>query len=229
MSLLQNLKKAVSNPLDAFSYLTWINHCYSQTWEDLILKHILHKEQWFYIDIWANHPVHYNNTYMLYKKWWSGINVEPNKKLIQKFQSKRPRDINLQVAWGSWGFLTFFEFSPDTMSTCDPEAAKKYEEMWLKKVWEYSIPVLWIKEIIETYAPWKEIDILSVDVEWYDLEVLHTNDRNQYKPNYIILETVEYSIDGTGKKLNTIYDPLFKERWYEKFADTYINTLYKKI
>ncbi len=229
MILLQKINKALQQPLEAFSYLTGINHCYSQTGEDLILKHVIHKKHGFYIDIGANHPIHYNNTYMLYKKGWSGINIEPNKQLIKKFQSKRPKDINLQVAWWIWWELSFFCFDPDTMSTCDPISAEKYQELWYTLKETYTVPVMWIKEIIETYAKSKEIDILSVDVEGYDLQVLQTNDRTKYKPQYVILETVEHSKDGTGKKLNPIYDPLFEQRGYEKFADTYINTIYKRI
>lgn len=228
MWFFENLKKAYNRPLDAFSYLTGINHCYSQTWEDLVLKHVLQKEHGFYIDIGANHPIFYNNTYMLYKKWRKGINVEPNKTLIRKFLSKRPRDINLQVAGWVGESLMFYCFDPDTMSTCDPVSAEENKKLWYTLIDTYTVPVLWITQIIETYAANQEIDILSVDVEWYDLQVLQTNDRTKYKPHYVILETVEHSIDGTGKKLNDIYDPLFIWRWYEKFADTYINTIYKK-
>lgn len=226
--LIKNIKKVLKYPLDIISYLTGINHCYSQTGEDLILKHVIHKNKGFYIDIGANHPVHYNNTYMLYKKWRSGINIEPNKSLIKKFKSKRPRDINLQVAGGLGKDITFYCFNPSTMSTCDPVSAEKYKTLWYKLQETYTVPVMWIKEIIETYAINKQIDVLSVDVEWYDLIVLKTNDRSKYKPNYVILETVEYSKDGTGKKLNHTYDTLFEQRGYEKFADTYINTIYKR-
>lgn len=229
MSFIQHLKKWLSRPLDAFSYLTGINHCYSQTGEDLILKHLIHKDNWFYIDIGANHPIFYNNTYMLYKRWWYGINVEPNRDLIKKFQSKRPKDINLQIAWWAWEKITFYCFDPDTMSTCDHDSMVENKRLWYILRDQYTVPVLWISQIIEQYAKWKEVDILSVDVEWYDLEVLKTNNRNKYKPQYVILETVEHSKDATGVKLNYIYDPLFQEWWYEKIADTYINTIYRRL
>ena len=51
MSFIRNIQKELQNPLTAISYVTGINHCYSQTGEDLILKHVLHKEKGFYIDI----------------------------------------------------------------------------------------------------------------------------------------------------------------------------------
>lgn len=229
MNLIENFKKAIARPLDALSYISGINFCYSQTGEDLILKHVINKAKWVYIDIGANHPIHYNNTYMLYKKWWHGVNIEPNKELHKKFKKYRPRDTNIQAAGWSGGALTFYCFDPSTMSTCDLTAAEQYKKMGYKLIDTYTVPAIWITEIIEKYLPGKNIDILSVDVEWHDLAVLQTNNRKKYKPHYVILETVEHSKDGTGKKLNNVYDPLFASRWYEKFADTYINTIYKRL
>lgn len=232
MNIIQKLKQAIKNPLDVIWYITGINICYAQNWEDLILRGLTtEKSDWFYVDIWANDPVHFNNTYMLYKKWWRWINVEPNKKLINKFKSKRPKDQNLQLAcWDSWQspLLIFYNFEPNTLSTCDEITAKKYEKMWHKLISSYSVPVMWLSEIIEKYWSGKEIDILSVDVEWHDLNVLKTNNREKYRPQYVILETLEYKNDYSGKKLNQLYDPLFTQRWYEKFADTHINTIYKR-
>lgn len=230
MSTIQKILRMITNPLELISYLTGINFCYSQTGEDLIFKHIIHKDRWFYIDIGANHPIHYNNTYMLYKKWRRGINIEPNKSLIKKFKLLRRWDRNLQFACGSGEKLTFYHFSPSTLSTCDKKLVTKYQEMWHTLIDTYNVPVITLKSIFEEYVPmWKDVDILSIDVEWYDLEVLKTNDRTMYRPHYVVLETIEYSTDGGWKKLNPIYDPLFMQWWYEKIADTYINTIYRKI
>ncbi len=226
MNLINIWKKIISDPFGSLIYFFWINNSYSQTWEDLILKHLITKDHWFYIDIWANKPIQWNNTYWFYKKGWSGINIEPNKKLIRLFNKKRSRDMNLQIgAWPTWE-LEFFSIEPDTLSTFDKKTAQLYQSMWhiIKEI--YKVPIVSLEEIMSKYAN-QHVDILSVDVEWYDLEVLQSNNREKYKPSYVILETLEYKKDGTWKKLNDMYDPLFSKWWYEKIADTYINTIYK--
>ena len=51
-----------------------------------------------YIDIGAFHPFRGSNTYLLYKKGWSGINIDLNKTSIDLFKLARPNDINLNLA-----------------------------------------------------------------------------------------------------------------------------------
>jgi hypothetical protein len=52
-----------------------------------------------------------------------------------------------------------------------------------------------LEKICDTYAKNKHVDILSVDVEGLDMDVLESNNRNKYRPTYIIIETVEHSKD----------------------------------
>jgi hypothetical protein len=90
------------------------------------------------------------------------------------------------------------------------------------------IPIIPLKKILEKHAGQKEIDILSVDTEGYDLEVLESNDWQKFRPRFLIIETLEYKNDGTGKKLNDIFDTYTEKIGYKKIADTYINTIYEK-
>ncbi len=227
MNLLQKIKKAFLSPIQSIVILAGYNNSFSQTWEDLILKHLINKKKGFYIDLGANHPKHYNNTYYFYNQWWNGINIEPNKQLIRKFQLIRPRDINLQLAWWIGKELTFFVFNPNTLSTCDIDTADRYKQLGHAMVDSYSVPVMGLASIIEQYAGDIIIDILSVDVEGYDLAILETNNWEKYRPRFIILETLEYSNNESGKKTNNLYDPKLESWGYEIVADTYINTIYK--
>ena len=53
---------------------------YSMDQEDLaILEYVENKKNGFYVDVGAHHPLQRNNTYLLFKKGWSGINVDINK------------------------------------------------------------------------------------------------------------------------------------------------------
>jgi hypothetical protein len=55
------------------------------------------------------------------------------------------------------------------------------------------VPIWTLEKIFDTYVKDKQIDILSVDVEGWDMDVLESNNWEKYRPSYIILETVEYA------------------------------------
>ena len=72
---------------------------YSKNREDLFLSNYFKKKpKGRYIDIGAYHPYRSSNTYLLYKKGWSGINIDLSKTSIDLFKIARPRDINLNFA-----------------------------------------------------------------------------------------------------------------------------------
>ena len=60
---------------------------YSQNGEDILISRIfknLNIQKVYYLDIGANHPKRYNNTYSLYLNGSSGVYIEPNKELIKQ-------------------------------------------------------------------------------------------------------------------------------------------------
>ena len=66
-------------------------------------------EKGFYVDIGAHHPIQRNNTHLLFKKGWEGINIDVNKFSIDLFNFLRPRDLNLQIAVSDKeGEISFF-------------------------------------------------------------------------------------------------------------------------
>jgi len=75
---------------------------YSFNAVDLIVNYIFKdKKKGFYLDIGAQHPISNNNTYLLFKRGWSGINIDLDKKNIELFDIIRPKDINLNYAISS--------------------------------------------------------------------------------------------------------------------------------
>jgi FkbM family methyltransferase len=235
-NFIRKLKKAFQDPFAVLLYILWVTKCYSQLWEDLIIDWLMLKDnwgieqpayKWFYIDIWWNLPIHINNTYFFYKKWWSWINIEPNKLLIKGFDKRRPRDKNLQIAiWKENWELTFYSFAVSQVSTCDPETVKRYTQAWHKVIDTYKVPVWTLEKVCQTYAEGIKIDILSVDVEWLDMEVLKSNDRNKYRPMYVIVETVEHSKQWREKQ-GSLFNTYFESIQYTIVGETWVNTIYK--
>lgn len=202
----------------------------SQCGEDLIIESIIPtKKNGFYVDVGANHPIKFNNTHLFYKKGWTGINIEPNHSRIWLFNLLRRRDINLNVGIGQVASeMNFHIFKESTLSTFDDSAANSYIKMGhpLKKT--VKIPIKPLREIFAEHVKDTEIDFMSVDTEGFDMEVLQSNDWNTYRPRFVIIETLEYDRNESGKKLNRTFDPYMESVGYTKFAETYINTIYEK-
>ena len=56
---------------------------YSQWGEDLFIqKYFKDKIKGFYLDIGCFHPIMYSNTFLLFNKGWSGINIDLNQTSI---------------------------------------------------------------------------------------------------------------------------------------------------
>ena len=67
--------------------------------EDLeIVKILKNIKDGFYVDAGGYHPLDRNNTYLLYKKNWRGINIDLSEFSIDLFNFIRPEDINVNVA-----------------------------------------------------------------------------------------------------------------------------------
>ena len=85
------------------------------------------KDKGFYVDIGAHHPIQRNNTHLLFKKGWEGINIDVNQFSIELFNFLRPNDLNLQIAVSDKeGEISFFyqkKFSQ--LNTTDKEVAKE--------------------------------------------------------------------------------------------------------
>ena len=72
---------------------------YSMIGEDLFVDWFFKKKKiGFYVDVGCYHPLQLSNTYLLYKKGWSGINIDPNQTSIELFNFARKRDINKKLA-----------------------------------------------------------------------------------------------------------------------------------
>ena len=77
-------------------YEKYTKKSYSISNVDLIIERIFSKKKvGVYIDAGCNHPIKYNNTYLLYKKGWSGINIDLDKESIIQFNKLRKRDTNI--------------------------------------------------------------------------------------------------------------------------------------
>ena len=72
---------------------------YSMEGEDLIISELSKNiNKGFYVDAGCYHPLHFNNTQLLYEKKWQGINIDLSEFSIDLFNFMRPNDININAA-----------------------------------------------------------------------------------------------------------------------------------
>jgi FkbM family methyltransferase len=170
-----------------------INSSYSQEGEDLILGRALEERRsGFFVDVGAHHPMRFSNTFLFYRRGWSGINIDPLIGESGEFKTHRNRDINIPFGVsGKPGELEYFHFNEPALNTFSPE--KRDSVLSLNRPYRLigsrKIRTMPLREILEKYLPVEQrIDFLSVDVEGLDLEVLESNDWAKFRPEFVIYE-----------------------------------------
>ena len=149
-------------------------------------------EKGFYVDIGAHHPIQRNNTHLLFKKGWEGINIDVNKFSIDLFNFLRPRDLNLQIAVSDKeGEISFFyqkKFSQ--LNTTDKDIAK---ENFQGNFQEKKVKCQTIQNILDNSKfKNKKIDFLNIDIEGAEMRVLNTLNFEIYDPSLICVEILGY-------------------------------------
>ena len=160
---------------------------------DVVIDSILkNKKKGIYIDIGCHHPLINNNTYLLYKRGWKGINVDLDFSSIEMFNYFRPNDFNKNIALsdkqGVANLFFFHNRAPkNTLNKNNGKGARL-----VKKV-----PTDTLDNIMnQSKLSIKEIDFLTIDVEGNELNVLKGLNIKKYKPKVVALELINKNTDS---------------------------------
>ena len=201
------------------------NICYSQNGEDLILNRFLdNKKEGFFVDVGAHHPIRFSNTYLFYKKGWTGINIDAMPGSMTQFNKIRPKDINIESGVGLKNDkLTFYQFNESALNTFSKKEALSKNKNGYEIIKSNLVQVESLENLLDKYMPRNtKIDFLNIDVEGKDEEVLISNNWEKYNPNYILVEILrEKYISDTNSSIKDF----LKSRDYipiNKIFDTYI-------
>ena len=196
---------------------------YSMFGEDLKIKNFFkNKKKGFYVDIGCYHPLDGNNTYLLYKKGWSGVNVDINKTSIELFKIARKKDFNFNIAISdkSKKVRVFFRKKINMLNTIVKKNAITNFQKGFSSAYIKSISLNSILKSLNLKN--EKIDFLNLDVEGNELNVLKSFNFKKYRPELICVEIHNQKLT---KKIKDYYK---KTRLYKLLIKQSYKLIWKK-
>ena len=202
---------------------------YSQWGEDKFINEFFKdKENGFYFDIGAFHPVKYSNTCLLHKRGWRGVNIDANKTSIDLFNIARPDDFNICAALAdkkeNLDFYIDHKLAP--VNTLDKSMKKKMSSVFFKNMNVKKIETKTINDLDQKSLLLNETDFLNIDIEGLDYKVLKQIDLKNSKITLASIET-HYPDGGKTSESEAIFNYLDDNKYeiYKRIGPT---TLFKK-
>lgn len=187
--------KKVMKKLFPYLDIVSMSKCYSQEGEDLVLKRLFHSSfTGKYLDIGANHPKRYSNTYLLYKKGWTGVAIDPNPELKKLWKKMRPYDkfINAGVS-STTESMNYFYFKDNALNTFSTEKA---QEIVIKHGEDILLRTekIVMQKLDNLVSNEKKFDLVTIDAEGMDETILKEIDFVRYGTQVVIVEATDLSI-----------------------------------
>lgn len=199
---------------------------------DILIENIFRNQKnGFYIDVGCQHPIKNNNTYLLHKKGWSGINIDLDKDNIDLFNVSRISDDNINIAASNRinEVDLFFFHKKSPINTIDKKTSQ-FQKAKISSIKKIKTNTL--NNIIKSskYSN-KKIDLLSIDVEGHELPVLEGLDFNKYRPNVIVVEYLDLNVSKLEIKNlnieNVINSEIYKFLTLKKYI--LVNSIYSDL
>jgi len=194
--------------------------------EDVFISDFFkNKNEGFYVDVGCYHPFEGNNTYLLYKKNWSGINIDVNSLSIELFDKARSRDVNVNLAVSNQEtkLKLYFRKKINMLNTLNKQFAEKNFPNGFK---EKTVKANTLNSILESskYKS-RKIDFLNIDVEGNEMNVLKSLNFELYSPQLICIEIHDENLkENTAHKFLTEkkYNVVWKNKYSFIFKRIYI-------
>ena len=206
----------------------FIRKNYSQVDEDTFLKKFFSKKKGFYIDIGCHHPFRDNNTFLLYKSGWSGMNIDLNKISIDLFNIMRPRDINICSAISNRNGLIKYYIPDENLISPEITISKKFSKDLNKRhrnnYKSFKTKSQTWRNIEKKYkSKMKFVDLLKIDIEGFDYTILKSINLKNLKPHLIMVEAPHFEKLNRKKIINYL-----KKNKYKIIYDNTLNVIFKK-
>ena len=173
------------------------------------LKDCPHKT---YVDVGASHPTENSVTKIFYDAGWRGVNVEPGP-YFDLLCGERSRDLNLEAVIGFDDLGTGEKWLHASTTHPDLASTKPIPNSGLGKF----VRCYPLDEVLEVAMEWEamewedEIGFLKIDVEGAELEVLESNNWNEFRPLIVVVEAIDAY---TRKPNHHEWEPILLDNGY---------------
>ena len=192
----------------------------SQFGEDKKIIKLFDKDKkGIYVDVGCFHPIRQNNTYLMHRLGWSGINIDLNPLSIELFNIARPKDINICAAVSNKRGVRnlFFDHQLSSLNTIS-----KNHTLFIKKIFgtrnliKKKIKTTTLTNLLKRRKI-KRVDFMNIDIEGHELEVLKTLNFNYFHIKVICIEIL--------MNKNKIFKILKKNNYKLNFK-SYVNYIF---
>jgi hypothetical protein len=187
---------------------------YSMEGEDLeVAKLTKDIKRGFYVDAGCYHPLHLNNTCLLFNRNWNGLNIDLSEFSIDLFNFVRPNDININSAISNdeGEVIVYHQKKISQLTTIYKEIAKERMQGFIKEKIVKSQKLTSI--LNNSKYKNKKIDFLNIDLEGADMSALESLDFEIYRPKIICIEITNKKIENSE-----IYNFLIKLNYIKKWS-----------
>ncbi len=147
----------------------------------------------FYVDVGCNYPDKISNTYLLYQLGWTGLCIDANPSLVKRFRRARPKDTVECACVGEGSTEATFVicknpgWSHVLEDVVHPHAGDEAHRI--------RVPVKSLQQLFEEHKVPRDIGLLSIDLEGFDLVALRSFDLRRWRPHLIVIEIHDGSFD----------------------------------
>ena len=182
---------------------------------DRKLEHWIDFDNGTYVEAGANNGITQSNTYYFEKfRGWSGLLIEPIPEKAKECRRNRPNSIIENCALGSMEQdnsvlnLTYCDLmtvaegsmaSPDAIS----DHVSKGSSLQKVKSYDFRIACHSLSALLEKHNL-RKIDLLSLDVEGFEVNVLDGLDLDAHAPSYILVEARD--MKNIMRRLSHLYN-----------------------
>jgi FkbM family methyltransferase len=170
----------------------------------------------YFVEAGAVDGVFESNTYYLEAfKGWTGVLIEPIPEMFARLAVNRPRSLCYNCA------LVSSDHDGSDVSMSPAHALSKVSISDISNQDELSIPARTLSSILDE-AALPRIDLLSLDVEGFEIEVLKGLCFERHAPIFILIEALDQEMKNQITEFLSSRYEIFKELSYRDF-------LYKRI
>ena len=166
---------------------------------DLKLRHYLKFRNGFFVEAGANNGLAQSNTLYFEKYYgWKGVLVEPIPELADQCRKNRPGSVveNAALVPFDFGARSIAMRYCGLMSLVKGAMKSEAEDLSHVKIgceiqkitsYEVQVPARTLTSVLDQYQV-GGIDLMSLDVEGFELNVLRGLDLDKYRPKFILVE-----------------------------------------